>query len=103
MLYYFLVPLAKDHIIFNVFRYLTFRSFMALISAFIISLLVGPWLIRRLRVAQHGGETLPEDTPGRDRPQKGTPTMGRVVLLTGVPAPPPLWANIAKRYVWGAV
>src|SRR5499426_3018063 len=81
MLYYFLVPLAKDHIIFNVFRYLTFRSFMALISAFIISLLVGPWLIRRLRVAQHGGEAIREDTPERHRTKKGTPTMGGVVIL----------------------
>ena len=54
MLYYLLVPLAKDHIVFNVFRYLTFRSFMALISALVISLIVGPWLIRRLRRMQHG-------------------------------------------------
>ncbi|MBI4255649.1 MAG: phospho-N-acetylmuramoyl-pentapeptide-transferase, partial [Candidatus Rokubacteria bacterium] len=45
MLYYFLVPLAKDHILFNVFRYLTFRSFMALITALVISLLIGPPLI----------------------------------------------------------
>ena len=52
MLYYLLVPLAKDHIVFNVFRYLTFRSFMALITAFIISLVVGPWIIRQLRIAQ---------------------------------------------------
>ena len=42
MLYHFLVPLAKDHIVFNVFRYLTFRSFMALITALVISLVVGP-------------------------------------------------------------
>jgi len=49
MLYHFLVPLAKDYILFNVFRYLTFRSFMALITALVISLLIGPWLIARLR------------------------------------------------------
>jgi phospho-N-acetylmuramoyl-pentapeptide-transferase len=48
MLYYLLVPLAKEHIVFNVFRYLTFRSFMALITALVISLMLGPWLIRRL-------------------------------------------------------
>src|SRR6266498_3369480 len=84
MLYYFLVPLAKDHIVFNVFRYLTFRSFMALISAFIISLVVGPWLIRRLRVLQHGGETIREDTPERHRTKKGTPTMGGIVILTAI-------------------
>ena len=44
MLYYFLVPLASEHIVFNVFRYLTFRSFMALISALVISLVIGPWV-----------------------------------------------------------
>ena len=85
MLYHFLVPLAKDHIVFNVFRYLTFRSFMALISALVISLVVGPWLIRRLRVMQHGAETIREDTPERHRDKKGTPTMGGVVILTAHP------------------
>ena len=100
MLYYFLVPLARDHIIFNVFRYLTFRSFMALITAFIISLLVGPWLIRRLRIAQHGGETIREDTPERHRTKKGTPTMGGIVILAAILATTLLWANLANRYVW---
>src|SRR2546428_746784 len=100
MLYYFLVPLAKDHIVFNVFRYLTFRSFMALISAFVISLVVGPWLIRRLRVLQHGGETIREDTPERHRTKKGTPTMGGIVILTAILATTLLWANLGNRYVW---
>ncbi len=100
MLYYLLVPLAKDHIVFNVFRYLTFRSFMALISAFIISLVVGPWIIRRLRIAQHGGETIREDTPERHRTKKGTPTMGGIVILTAIIATTLLWANLGNRYVW---
>src|SRR3989441_13276757 len=101
MLYYFLVPLAKDHIVFNVFRYLTFRSFMALISAFIISLVVGPWLIRRLRVLQHGGETIREDTPERPRTKKGTPTMGGIAILPAIIAPALLWANLGNRSGWG--
>src|SRR5438128_11673964 len=100
MLYYFLVPLAKDHIVFNVFRYLTFRSFMALISAFIISLVVGPWLIRRLRALQHGGETIREDTPARNRTKKGTPPMGGAASLTATMATTLLWANLGNRYVW---
>src|SRR6266550_6291270 len=100
MLYYFLVPLAKDHIVFNVFRYLTFRSFMALISALIISLLIAPWLIRRLRVLQHGGETIREDTPERHRTKKGTPTMGGIVILTAIIATTLLWANLTNRYMW---
>jgi phospho-N-acetylmuramoyl-pentapeptide-transferase len=99
MLYYFLVPLAKDHILFNVFRYLTFRSFMALITAVVISLVVGPWLIEKLRVMQHGGETLREDTPERHRGKKGTPTMGGVLILGAILATTLLWANLQNRYV----
>src|SRR5437870_4522793 len=103
MLYYFLVPLAKDHIVFNVFRYLSFRSFMALISALIISLVVGPWLIRRLRLMQHGGETIREDTPERHRTKKGTPTMGGIVILVAIISTTLLWANLTNRYVWVVV
>src|SRR4029453_6653730 len=100
MLYQFLVPLAKDHIVFNVFRYVTFRSFMALISALVISLVIGPWLIRRLRVMQHGAETIREDTPERHRGKRGTPTMGGVVILTAILGSTLLWANLLNRYVW---
>jgi phospho-N-acetylmuramoyl-pentapeptide-transferase len=100
MLYHFLVPLAKDHIVFNVFRYVTFRSFMALISGLVISLMIGPWLIRRLRVMQHGAETIREDTPERHRDKRGTPTMGGVVILTAILGSTLLWANLLNRYVW---
>src|SRR5438046_5781824 len=104
MLYYLLVPLAKDHILFNVFRYLTFRSFMALISALVISLIVGPWLIRRLRRMQHGTETLREDTPEHHRiSKKGTPTMGGVIILCAILGSTFLWANLTNRYVWVAM
>src|SRR5256885_8427638 len=104
MLSYLLVRLAKDHILFNVFRYLTFRSFMALISALVISLIVGPWLIRRLRRMQHGAETLREDTPAHHRiNKKGTPTMGGVIILCAILGSTFLWANLANRYVWVAM
>src|SRR3989449_10002015 len=104
MLYYLLVPLAKDHIVFNVFRYLTFRSFMALISALVISLIVGPWLIRRLRRMQHGTETLREDTPEPHRlAKKGTPTMGGVIILFAILGSTFLWVNLTNRYVWVAM
>jgi phospho-N-acetylmuramoyl-pentapeptide-transferase len=104
MLYHLLVPLAKDHIIFNVFRYLTFRSFMALISALIVSLVLGPLLIRRLREAQLGGETIREDTPDRHRTtKKGTPTMGGLVILCALLVSTLLWVNFLNRYVWVVV
>jgi phospho-N-acetylmuramoyl-pentapeptide-transferase len=103
MLYHLLVPLAKDHIVFNVFRYLTFRSLMALISALVISLVIGPWLIRRLRELQHGGNTIREDTPERHRAKQGTPTMGGLVILGALLGSTLLWANLGNRYVWVVV
>jgi phospho-N-acetylmuramoyl-pentapeptide-transferase len=103
MLYDFLVPLAKEHIVFNVFRYLTFRSFMALITALVISLLIGPPLIRWLRRFQEGGETVREDTPERHRGKRGTPTMGGVIILAAILVTTLLWANLRNRYVWVAI
>src|SRR5213596_4190212 len=103
MLYYFLVPLARDHIVFNVFRYLTFRSFMALISALVISLVIGPWIITRLREKQHGGETIREDTPERHRTKRGTPTMGGIIIIAAILSTTLLWANLGNRYVWVAM
>jgi len=100
MLYHLLVPLAREHILFNVFRYLTFRSVMALISALVISLLIAPWIIRRLQRWQHGGETVREDTPERHRQKKGTPTMGGLIILGALLASTLLWANLTNRYVW---
>ena len=103
MLYHLLVPLAKDHILFNVFRYLTFRSVMALISALVISLLIGPPLIQKLKEWQHGGETIREDTPERHRSKKGTPTMGGLGILAALIGSTLLWANLRNRYVWVVV
>jgi phospho-N-acetylmuramoyl-pentapeptide-transferase len=100
MLYHFLVPLAKDYIVFNVFRYVTFRSFMALITALVISLVIGPWLIGRLRRMQYGADTVREDTPERHRSKKGTPTMGGVVILAAILGSTLLWGNLLNRYVW---
>jgi phospho-N-acetylmuramoyl-pentapeptide-transferase len=100
VLYHLLVPLARDHILFNVFRYLTFRSFMALITALVLSLVIGPWLIDRLRAAQHGAETIREDTPDRHRSKKGTPTMGGLLILAAMLGATLLWANLTNRYIW---
>jgi phospho-N-acetylmuramoyl-pentapeptide-transferase len=103
MLYHLLVPLASEHIIFNVFRYLTFRSVMALISALVISLIIGPTLIAWLRSWQSGGQTVREDTPERHRTKHGTPTMGGLVVLGALLASTLLWANLRNRYVWVVV
>ena len=100
MLYLLLAPLGREHIIFNVFRYLTFRSAMAFISALVLSLVMGPWLIQRLRELQRGGETLREDTPARHRTKAGTPSMGGILILGALLVSTLLWANLKNRYVW---
>ena len=103
MLYHLLVPLARDHIVFNVFRYITFRAAMATVTALIISFVLGPWLIRRLRQMQQGGETIREDTPERHRAKAGTPTMGGLVILAAILGATLLWANLRNRYVWTVI
>ena len=103
MLYHLLVPLARDHIVFNVFRYITFRAAMATVTALIISFVLGPWLIRRLRQMQQGGETIREDTPERHREKAGTPTMGGLVILAAILGTTLLWANLRNRYVWTVI
>jgi phospho-N-acetylmuramoyl-pentapeptide-transferase len=103
MLYHLLVPLARDHIVFNVFRYITFRTAMAVVTALLISFVCGPWIIRRLRRYQHGGDTIREDTPERHRAKVGTPTMGGLVILAAIVGSTLLWGNLGNRYVWLAV
>jgi len=100
MLYHLLVPLAPYHIVFNVFRYITFRTAMATVTALVISFALGPWLIRRLRRWQQGGETIREDTPERHRTKAGTPTMGGLVILAALLGSTLLWGNLGNRYVW---
>jgi phospho-N-acetylmuramoyl-pentapeptide-transferase len=100
MLYALLVPLAQYHIVFNVFRYITFRTALATVTALLISFALGPWLIRRLRRWQQGGETIREDTPERHRAKAGTPTMGGLLILGAILASTLLWANLRNRYVW---
>jgi phospho-N-acetylmuramoyl-pentapeptide-transferase len=100
MLYDLLVPLAKYHSVFNVFRYITFRTAMATVTALLISFILGPWLIARLRENQRGGDTIREDTPERHRSKAGTPTMGGLVILGAILASTLLWANLRNPYVW---
>jgi phospho-N-acetylmuramoyl-pentapeptide-transferase len=100
MLYHLLVPFSREHIFFNVFRYITFRTAMATVTALVLSFVLGPWVVRKLRARQAGGETIREDTPERHRAKAGTPTMGGILILVAVLASTLLWANLKNRYVW---
>jgi phospho-N-acetylmuramoyl-pentapeptide-transferase len=91
--------LTKYHIAFNVFRYITFRTAMALLTALLISLVLGPWVIRKLRERQIG-EVIRADGPERHRGKAGTPTMGGLLILGALFGSCLLWGNLGNRYVW---
>jgi phospho-N-acetylmuramoyl-pentapeptide-transferase len=97
MLYWLLYPLRDSISAFNVFRYITFRSAYAAVTALLVSFLLGPWIIGRLRRSQflEVGSTL---TPEAHRAKQGTPTMGGILILLAVVVPTLLWADIANRY-----
>ena len=97
-----LAAFAKYHIAFNVFRYITFRTAMALLTALLISLVLGPWVIKKLRDLQIG-ERIRVDGPERHRVKAGTPTMGGVLILGALFGACLLWGNLSNRYVWVAM
>ena len=82
MLYNLLVPLSDEHQIFNLFRYLTFRTGGAIMTALLIGFVLGPWLIDWLRSKQREGQPIREDGPESHLlTKKGTPTMGGLLIL----------------------
>ena len=102
MLYHLLYPLHVDIGFFNVFRYVTFRTACAALTAMIISFALGPWLIRRLRYSQIG-ERIRHNGPEAHHAKAGTPTMGGLLILTAVIVPTLLWADLTSIFVWVAL
>jgi len=100
MLYHLLLDVELPGL--NVVRYITFRTAAASLTAFALSLLLGPWLIRRLRAFQVG-QVVRTDGPESHKPKAGTPTMGGVLILAAVFLPTLLWADLSNPYVWIAV
>ena len=104
MLYNLLVPLANDIPLFNLFRYLTFRSGCAIVTALLISFIIAPRLIAWLRKVQSGGQPIRSDGPESHLvTKKGTPTMGGLMMLFAVSVSTLLWADITNAYVWIAL
>jgi len=99
MLYHLLVPLADGITAFNVFRYITFRSIGAALTALLISFVIGPLLIRKLEQRQLG-QTIRDDPPERHKKKAGTPTMGGVLILLALLSSTLLWAEWTNPYVW---
>jgi len=99
VIYELLYPLHTVFSSFNVFRYITFRTIFASITALLICLIVGPWLIRKLQSLQIG-QPIREDGPKSHLVKKGTPTMGGVLIILAVVISTLLWANLSVNYIW---
>jgi phospho-N-acetylmuramoyl-pentapeptide-transferase len=102
MLFYLLYPLHTSATIFNVTRYITFRTAAASLTALALSLLLGPWMIRKLRDFQIG-QVIRQEGPQSHRAKAGTPTMGGLLILTSALVPTLLWADLSDPYIWIAV
>ena len=101
MLYHLLRPLADDFMLFNLVRYLTFRTGAALLTALFLSFLVGPPLIRWLKRRQRNGQPIRADGPAQHLITKaGTPTMGGLMILIALTVSTLLWIDLANPYVW---
>jgi phospho-N-acetylmuramoyl-pentapeptide-transferase len=104
MLYALLFPLADQIGAFNVIRYITFRTGGAVITAMLVSFLIGPALIRWLKKKQREGQPIRLDGPeGHLLSKKGTPTMGGVLILLALSTATLLWADLRNGYVWVAL
>jgi len=104
MLYHILYPMADQFAVLNVFRYLTFRTGGAIITALIVSFLFGPPLINALKKYQNVGQPIREDGPeGHLLSKKGTPTMGGFLILLALSLATLLWADLTNVYIWAAL
>ena len=99
MLYHLLYPLHDQFALFNVFRYLSFRTIYAILTALVVCWILGPPLIRYLRRLQVG-QVIREEAPQNHRSKEGTPTMGGILLVLAILCSTLLWADLTNPYVW---
>lgn len=104
MLFNIFSPLGDEIIVFNLFRYLTFRTGGAILTALLISFIFGPSIIRWLKSKQGKGQPIRDDGPERHIIAKqGTPTMGGFLILLALSVATLLWADLTNRYVWAVL
>ncbi len=102
MLYYLFESLTNEFSFFNVFRYLTLRAILGVLTALVICFWVGPVMIRRLGYRQIG-QTIRDDGPHTHLAKAGTPTMGGALILVAVFVSTMLWADLSNRFVWAVL
>lgn len=100
MLYNLLSPFAEDFTLLNLFRYITFRSGAAFMTALLLSFIIAPSLIRWLKSKQGSGQPIRTDGPETHLKKAGTPTMGGLMILISVLASSLLWADLSNPYIW---
>jgi phospho-N-acetylmuramoyl-pentapeptide-transferase len=98
MFYHLLYPLNDYWSVFNVFKYITFRSSYATVTALLICFIFGNWVIGKLEKMQIG-ETIDSDGPEHHQKKAGTPTMGGVLVIAAIVIPTLLWADLSNRYI----
>lgn len=102
MLYHIFYPLRDIWFGFNVFKYITFRAAMAALTAFIISLVMGPLVInwlKRLNFGQHIRKDFVETLHDKHKHKQGTPTMGGILIIAAIGFSTALWADVLNQYV----
>src|SRR6187455_214125 len=99
MLYYFLYPLRDEFALFNVFRYITFRTAGAVVTAVLLALCFGPRFIATLRRLSVG-QSIRDVGPQSHQVKSGTPTMGGLLILFSILVPTLLWGDLRSVYVW---
>ena len=102
MLYHLLYPLHTEVSLLNVTQYITFRTAAASITAFLLSIVLGPAVIRLLQRLQIG-QIVRDGGPESHEPKAGTPTMGGLLILAAAITPTLLWADLRNSYIWVAV
>jgi len=103
MLYNLLTPLADDFTVFNLFRYLTFRTGGAIFTSLLICFVLAPPMIRWLKSLQGNGQPIRADGPEGHFKKAGTPTMGGLMVLISVTISTLLWADITSPFIWYAL
>src|SRR5690242_17091144 len=103
MLYYLLYEKLFPYVSpFRVFRYTTFRTAFASLTALFLCIALGPWLIAKLREFQIG-QYIRDEGPKSHQKKAGTPTMGGVLIVISIVVPTLLWADLTNLFVWIAV
>ncbi|MCL2063669.1 MAG: phospho-N-acetylmuramoyl-pentapeptide-transferase [Candidatus Cloacimonetes bacterium] len=98
MFFHLFSPLAEYHIFFNVFRYITFRSVAAFITALLFSFFIGPKIINLLK-KYNAVEKINDLVPDTHKKKEGTPTMGGLIMLSGILLSTILWNNLLNSFI----